>query len=85
MLLIFSGANIPLSSLPDWMAAIGTWLPLSHSIEAARELVAGGTLGAVSGLLLREVGLGLAYGALGLISLRLLELEGRGRSTHEIQ
>jgi len=85
VLLIFSGANIPLSSLPDWMAAIGTWLPLSHSIEAARELVAGGTLGDVSGLLLREVGLGLAYGALGLISLRLLELEGRRRATLEIQ
>lgn len=85
VLLIFSGANIPLSSLPGWMAAIGTWLPLSHSIEAARELAAGGTLGDVSGLLLREVGLGLLYGALGLVSLRLLEVEGRRRATLEIQ
>jgi ABC-2 type transport system permease protein len=85
VLLIFSGANIALSSLPHWMATIGTWLPLSHSIEAARELAAGGTLRGVSGLLLREVGLGVAYGALGLISLRLLELEGRRRATLEIQ
>jgi ABC-2 type transport system ATP-binding protein len=36
-------------------------------------------------LLLQEVGLGLADGALGLVSLRLLELEGRRRATLEIQ
>ncbi len=85
LLLIFSGANIPLSALPDWMAAIGTWLPLSHSIEAARALAAGGTLGDVAGLLYREVGLGVLYGVLGLVALRLLEVEGRRRATLEIQ
>ena len=85
VLLIFSGANVPLSSLPGWMAAVGSWLPLSHSIEAARELAAGATLGDVSGLLLQEVGLGVLYGAVGLVALRLLEFEGRRRATLEIQ
>lgn len=85
LLLIFCGANIPLDALPDWMAAIGRWLPLTHSIEAARVLGDGGVLADVSGLLLREVGLGAMYGAAGLVSLRLLEEEGRRRATLEIQ
>jgi ABC-2 type transport system permease protein len=85
VLLIFSGANIPLSAMPGWMAAVGSWLPLSHSIQAARRLAAGAGLGDVSGLLLHEVGLGLLYGAIGLVALRLLEAEGRRRATLEIQ
>lgn len=85
LLLIFSGANVPLEALPGWMEAVGSWLPLSHAIEAARELAAGGSLGAVAGLLTQEVGLGLLYGAAGLVALRLLEEEGRRRATLEIQ
>ncbi|MGZ4437024.1 MAG: ABC transporter permease [Nocardioides sp.] len=85
VLLIFSGANVALSSLPGWMAAVGSWMPLSHAITAARELAAGAGLADVSGLLAQEVGLGVLYGALGLVALRLLELEGRRRATLEIQ
>ena len=57
----------------------------THAIEAAREVAAGGTLASVSGLLTRELGLGVLYGALGLVALRLLEVEGRRRATMEIQ
>jgi len=85
LLLIFCGANIPLDALPGWMAAVGSWLPLTHAIEAARELATGGTLGSVAGLIAQEVGLGLLYGAAGMIALRLLEVEGRRRATLEIQ
>ena len=85
LLLIFCGANIPLDALPGWMAAVGSWLPLTHAIEAARELATGGTLGSVGGLIAQEVGLGLLYGAAGMIALRLLEVEGRRRATLEIQ
>ena len=85
VLLILSGANIPLDAMPDWMAAVARWLPLTHSIEAARVLAAGGAFADVSGLLLREVGLGALYGAAGLVALRLLEEEGRRRATLEIQ
>ena len=85
VLLIFSGANIALSELPPWMATVGSWMPLSHAITAARELAAGAGLADVSGLLAQEVGLGVLYGALGLVALRLLEVEGRRRATLEIQ
>ncbi|HET7388500.1 MAG TPA: ABC transporter permease [Nocardioidaceae bacterium] len=85
LLLIFCGANIALSALPGWMAAVGHWLPLSHAIAAARDLASGASLGDVSGLLWQEVGLGVLYGAFGLLMLRVFEFEGRRRATLEIQ
>jgi ABC-2 type transport system permease protein len=85
VLLIFSGANVPVDALPAWMEAMARWMPLTHAIEAAREVAAGGTLGSVSGLVGREVALGVLYGAGGLVALRLLEVEGRRRATLEIQ
>jgi ABC-2 type transport system permease protein len=85
LLLIFSGANVPLDELPSWMATVGSWLPLTHAIEAARELADGATLADVSGLVGREVSLGVLYGLIGLLALRLLEFEGRRRATLEIQ
>jgi ABC-2 type transport system permease protein len=85
LLLIFSGANVPVDALPGWMASVSQWLPLTHAIEAAREVAAGATLGSVSGLIGRELGLGILYGAIGLLALRLLEVEGRRRATLEIQ
>jgi ABC-2 type transport system permease protein len=85
LLLIFSGANVPVDALPGWMESVARWLPLTHAIEAARSVADGGTLASVSGLLGRELGLGLVYGAVGLVALRLLEVEGRRRATLEIQ
>jgi ABC-2 type transport system permease protein len=85
LLLIFCGVNVALDSLPGWMAAVGSWLPLTHAIEAAREIAAGASLGSVSGLIGREVALGVAYGGIGLLALRLLEVQGRRRATLEIQ
>jgi ABC-2 type transport system permease protein len=85
VLLIFCGVNVALSALPGWMEVVGRALPLTHAIEAARALAAGGTLASVSGLVVTEVALGVAYGAVGLVALRLLEVEGRRRATLEIQ
>lgn len=85
LLLIFSGANVPVDALPGWMEAVSRWLPLTHAIEAAREVAAGAALADVSGLIGRELTLGVLYGALGLAALRLLEAEGRRKATLEIQ
>lgn len=85
LLLIFCGANIAVDALPGWMEAVAQWLPLTHAIEAAREIAAGGTLGSVAGLIGRELALGVGYGAVGLVALRLLEAEGRRKATLEIQ
>jgi ABC-2 type transport system permease protein len=52
-------------------------LPLTHGIEAARDLVAGQTLAEDGRLLLLELVIGLAYAGLGILLLRLFELESR--------
>jgi ABC-2 type transport system permease protein len=85
LLLIFCGANIPVDALPAWMETVSGYLPLTHAIEAAREVAAGATLASVGGLIGRELGIGVVYGALGMVALRLLEEEGRRKATLEIQ
>jgi ABC-2 type transport system permease protein len=77
VLLVFSGVNVAEADLPGWMAAVGDWLPLTHGIQAARLLADGSGLGAVDGLLLHEVGIGLAYTVVGLVLLRFFENESR--------
>ena len=58
VLLIFCGVNVPLDSLPGWMASVAPWLPLTHGIAAARRLADGASLSSVGGDLLREVAIG---------------------------
>lgn len=81
ILLVFSGANVALDDLPGWMAAVGTWLPLTHGIEAARMLADGSGFGDVDGLVLREIGVGAIYTVIGLGMLRYFEDESRRRAT----
>jgi ABC-2 type transport system permease protein len=85
VLLLFCGANVAVDALPRWMAAVSPWVPLTHAITAARKLVSGAGLADVGGLLLREFGLGVGCAAVGLLALRLLEVESRRRATLERQ
>ena len=83
LLLVFCGTNVALHDLPAWMAAVGEWLPLTHGIEAARDLASGATMSSVCSTLLRELLTGLAYGALGLATLGWMERDSRQRATLE--
>jgi ABC-2 type transport system permease protein len=83
LLLLFCGVNIPLDTLPGWMEAIGRSLPLTHGIEAAREVAAGGSVGDVAGLLWTELGIAAAYGALAYGLFRFFEADGRRRASLE--
>ncbi len=85
LLLIAAGANIPLDSLPSWVAGVGRWLPMSHAIEASREVAAGASLADVAPLLVREVGVGLLCAGVGLVLLAVLERMSRRRATLEFQ
>ena len=82
-MLIVSGANVPLERLPAWVQALSSVIPLTHGIEAARQLADGATLSETAGLLATEAGIGLAYLAAGVLLLRLLEYEGRRSATLE--
>jgi ABC-2 type transport system permease protein len=77
VLLLVSGANVPLDRLPGWLRAIGSGLPLAHGIGAARDLVAGQRLTESGRALLLEFVIGLAYIGAGILLLRLFEFESR--------
>ena len=81
LLLLISGANVPLAELPGWMQAIGRAVPLSHGIEAARGVAAGGSLGSVSDLILTELFIGLVYAVIAYALFRFFEAEGRRTSS----
>jgi ABC-2 type transport system permease protein len=83
ILLVFCGVNIPLDELPGWMSATAQVLPLTHSIEAARELADGVPLADVAGLLGIELLVGTAWAVVGYVLLRVFEFEARRRATLE--
>jgi ABC-2 type transport system permease protein len=84
LLLIFTGANVPVDQLPGWMQAISERVPLTHGIEAARQVADGARLADVSGLLASEETVGLTYTVLGYALLRLMERESRKRASLHI-
>jgi ABC-2 type transport system permease protein len=84
LLLIFSGANVPLADLPNWMQVISYALPLTRGIAAARSLVSGAALVDVAPLLWAEMGVGLAYGLIGYLLFSWFEYEAKRRGTLEV-
>ena len=83
LLLVFCGADVPLSDLPHAMAEVARVLPLTHAIEAGRDVAAGASIGSVGGLLGREVLIGLAYATAGFGLIRFFEQQSRRLATLE--
>lgn len=83
LLLVFSGANIPLADLPRWMQTISWSLPLTRGILSARRIIAGEGLSQVAHLLLSELGLGMVYLLLGYSLFRWFEHQAKRRGTLE--
>ena len=83
LMLLVCGVNIANDDLPGWLGAIGRCLPLTHGIEAGREIVAGTPLSDVSGLLVTEALIGLAYATAAYALFRVFEAEGRRRASLE--
>ena len=84
LLLIFTGANVPLDELPGWMQWISNRMPLTHGIEAARDLADGASLGDVSGLKATEFTIGVVYTIVGYQALRFMERSSRKRASIQI-
>jgi ABC-2 type transport system permease protein len=84
LLLIFTGANVPLDVMPGWMEAIGRSVPLTHAIEAARDLANGAPVTDVSGLLATEFVIGVVYTVVGYLALRFMEYSSRKRASIQI-
>ncbi len=83
LMLLLCGVNVPLDRLPGWMATIGSGLPLTHGIAAARDVAAGASLGDVSTLVWKELAVGTAWALFSYGMILFFELEGRRRATLE--
>jgi len=83
LMLLLCGVNVPLDRLPDWMATIGRGLPLTHGIEAGREVATGASLASVSTLVWEEVLVGATYFVVAYGLLRFFEFESRRRASLE--
>jgi ABC-2 type transport system permease protein len=84
LLLIFTGANVAVKELPGWMQAISNRIPLTHGIEAARQIADGASIGDVSGLLAAEFAIGVVYTVVGYQAIRFMERESRRRASIQI-
>jgi ABC-2 type transport system permease protein len=83
LMLLVCGVNVANDDLPGWLGAIGRCLPLTHGIDAARQIAAGASLGDVRGLLVTEALVGLAYATAAYALFRVFEAEGRRRASLE--
>ena len=73
LFLLFCGVNIPLSALPEWMQVVSQVLPFTHGLEAVRQAIAGAGLAEVSGLIVTEALIGVAYAVAAFFLFRWLE------------
>ncbi|MFH1185078.1 MAG: hypothetical protein V1755_08580 [Chloroflexota bacterium] len=84
LLLIFSGANVPLQQLPGWIQAISSVLPRTGGIAAARLLVGGASLSEAAPLLWGELGIGVMYSLPGYVLFTIFGLEAKRRGPLEL-
>jgi ABC-2 type transport system permease protein len=84
LLLVFTGANVPIDEFPGWMQAISNSVPLTHGIEAARDVAEGASLGDVSGLIATEFAIGVVYTVVGYQALLVMEYASRRRASIQI-
>ena len=83
LMLLFCGVNVPPEELPGWMQAIGNALPLTHGIEAAREVVAGRSLASVGHLVGAEPLVGPIWALVAVALFRIFEAESHRRASLE--
>jgi ABC-2 type transport system permease protein len=84
LLLIFTGANVAVNELPGWMQWISNRIPLTHGIQAARQLADGASLADASGLLATELLIGIVYTVVGYQAIRFMERESRKRASLQV-
>lgn len=69
--IILGGIFVPRSSMPEALAAISDWMPLSHAVDATRAVVDGAAQAwDVAGPVLALVAFAIAFLALGALTLR---------------
>jgi ABC-2 type transport system permease protein len=80
-MLLVTGANVAVSELPATLRILGQLLPLSHAIAAIRDAAGGAGVGAISGLLGREIFVGVVYTVMSVALIAWIERAARRAGT----
>lgn len=84
ILLIFTGANFPITQLPTILQKISLILPLTRSIEASRKIVSGKGLETVSLLLIGDLIVGIVYVVIAVAVVKYVERIAIRKGTLEL-
>lgn len=84
LLLIFTGANFPVEQLPVGARMVSYVLPLTRSIEVARDFVSGTDLEAVIGAMCGEILVGIGYILLAVAVVKYAERVAVKKGTLEL-
>lgn len=84
LLLLLSGANMPIDRLPSWIRAVSQVLPLSRGIEAARLVIAGGANAHALRLIAGEALVGISYLVAGYLLFTGFEKMAKRRGSLEV-
>lgn len=77
VMLAFCGVNVPRSFFPDAVSWAAGFLPLTHGLEAVRQLLAGGPSATILGNVALEVLVGAGWLTLSLLTFHRLAESGR--------
>jgi ABC-2 type transport system permease protein len=83
-LLVFSGANIPLTAMPQWMQTISYCLPLTRGVASTRMLVNGASLADVLPMLEVEFLIGVVLTIVGYYLFKIFEIQAKKMGTLDI-
>lgn len=83
ILLVCTGANVPLDELPRWLSVAAEGLPFTHGIAAARLVADGASFTDVADLVAWEALVGVVYATAGYLLIRVLERHSRRHATLE--
>ena len=84
LMAFLSGALLPLDRLPEWMADVGRFTPISQGVVGLRALLVGGSTSLPSngdGSLLWTIGISLAWMLLGIVVFNVGESFARGQGS----
>lgn len=84
LLLLFSGANLTISSLPKWMQSVSQVIPLTRGIASTRMIVNGSGIQDVLPLLKMEFFIGVIFMLTGYFLFRIFETRAKKLGTLDV-
>lgn len=84
LLLLVSGANYPVSRMPEWLQLLGQFIPLTRGVQLTKDVLNDGNYTNVSVLLGEEFLLGCVFFVISISLIKFAEYQSRSRGTMEL-